>query len=96
MCEKEYYYYGNSEFMSGLGVIYTEFTVRATRPNDSKQITQINRFCVYEAFKKLGWLYVPYMPEQPGPHPDVKTSIAILTAKLGSTNDDKKMFGKNL
>lgn len=70
--------------------IYTEFTVRATRPNDSKQITQINRFCVYEAFKKLGWLYVPYMPEQPGPHPDVKTSIAILTAKLGSTNDDKK------
>lgn len=70
--------------------IYTEFTVRATRPNDSKQITQINRFCVYEAFKKLGWLYVPYMPEQPGPHPDVKTSSAILTAKLGSTNDDKK------
>ena len=70
--------------------IYTEFTVRATTPNDSKQITQINRFCVYEAFKKLGWLYVPYMPEQPGPHPDVKTSIAILTSKLGATNDDKK------
>ena len=30
------------------------------------------------------------MPEQPGPHPDVKTSIAILNAKLGNTNDDKK------
>lgn len=70
--------------------IYTEFTVRATTPNDTKQITLINRFCVYEAFKKLGWLYVPYMPEQPGPHPDVKTSIAILNAKLGNTNDDKK------
>ena len=70
--------------------IYTEFTVRATTPNDSKQITQINRFCVYEAFKKLGWLYVPYMPEQPGPHLDVKTSIAILNTKLGNTNDDKK------
>lgn len=70
--------------------IYTEFTVRATTPNDTKQITQINRFCVYEAFKKLGWLYVPYMPEQPGPHPDVKTSIAIINARLGNTNDDKK------
>lgn len=26
MCEKEYYYYANSEFMTGRGVIYTEFT----------------------------------------------------------------------
>lgn len=70
--------------------IYTEFTVRATTPNDSKQITQINRFCVYEAFKKLGWLYVPYMPEQPGTHPDIKTSLAILNVKLVNTNDDRK------
>lgn len=70
--------------------IYTEFTVKDVTPNDTKIITQINRFCVYEAFKKLGWLYVPYMPENPGPHPDPKTSIAILTAKLGNTNDDKK------
>ena len=70
--------------------VYTEFTVRATTPNDTKQITLINRFCVYEAFKKLGWLYVPYMPEQPGSYPDVKTSIAILNTKLGNTNDDKK------
>ena len=45
---------------------------------------------MYEAFKKLGWLYVPYMPEQPGPHPDIKTSLAILNSKLGNTNDDKK------
>lgn len=70
--------------------IYTEFTVKDVTPNDTKIITQINRFCVYEAFKKLGWLYVPYMPENPGPHPDSKTSIAILNAKLGNTNDDKK------
>lgn len=70
--------------------IYTKFTVRTAAPNDTKKITQINRFCVHEAFKKLGWLYVPYMPEQPGPHPDVKTSIAVLNTKLGNTNDDKK------
>lgn len=70
--------------------IYTEFTVRYVTPNDTKQITQINRFCVYEAFKRLGWLYVPYMPEQLGPHPDVKESLRILNDKLGNTNDDKK------
>lgn len=70
--------------------IFTSFTVRSVTPNDTKLITQINRYCVYEAFKKLGWLYVPYMPEEPGPHPDVKTSIAIVQSRLGSTNDDKK------
>ena len=38
MCEKEYYYYGNSEFMSGLGVIYTEFTGQRA----SRQINVLN------------------------------------------------------
>ena len=70
--------------------VYTQFEVRSSVPNDNKEITQINRFCVYEAFRCLGWLYVPYMPEEPGPHPDVKTSISILQGKLASTNDDRK------
>lgn len=70
--------------------VYTQFEVRASTPNDTKAITQINRFCVYEAFKRLGWLYVPYMPEEPGPHPDVKTSVRIVQIKLANTNDDKK------
>lgn len=73
--------------------VFTQFEVRSSTPNDTKEITQINRFCVYEAFKRLGWLYVPYMPESPGPHPDVKTSIGIIQNKLSMTNDDKK---KNL
>ena len=71
-------------------LIYIDFTVRSSTPNDNKTITQINRFCVYEAFLKLGWLYVPYMPEKPGACPDVKTSIQIVRSKLGNTNDDRK------
>ena len=70
--------------------VFTQFEVRSSTPNYLKEITQINRFCVYEAFKRLGWLYVPYMPEEPGPHPDVKTSIRIVQDKLAATNDDKK------
>ena len=35
--------------------ICTQFEVRSSTPNDTKLITQINRFCVYEAFKRLGW-----------------------------------------
>lgn len=77
--------------------IYTKFVVRTQNPNANKEITQINRFCVYEAFKRLGWLYIPSMPEDPGPHPDVKTSIVIVRDKLARTNDDKrKMLFQNM
>ena len=70
--------------------IYTNFEVRSTTPNDTKLITQINKYCVYEAFERLGWLYVPYKPEKPGVYPDIKTSIQIVRSKLASTYVYKK------
>ena len=77
--------------------IYTSFVVRTQNPNANKEITRINRFCVFEAFKRLGWLYISSMPEDPGPHPNVKTSIAIVRDKLARTNDDKrKMLFQNM
>lgn len=69
-------------------LVFTNMTVRSVTPNANKQITQIHRFCVYEAFEKMGWLYVPFMPDKPGPHPGIKESIYILNKKLIATNDD--------
>ena len=69
-------------------LVFTNMTVRSVTPNANKQITQIHRFCVYEAFEKMGWLYVPFMPDKQGPHPGIKESIYILDKKLVATNDD--------
>ncbi|MFZ7121684.1 MAG: LlaJI family restriction endonuclease [Eubacteriaceae bacterium] len=69
-------------------LVFTNMTVRSVTPNANKQITQIHRFCVYEAFEKMGWLYVPFMPDNPGPHPSIKESIYILTKKLATTHND--------
>ena len=76
-------------------LIYTNMTVRFSTPNANKEITQIHRYCVYEAFEKLGWLYVPFMPEKPDAHPGVKEAIYILSQKLASTNNDieQELFG---
>ena len=76
-------------------LIFTNMTVRSTTPNANKEITQIHRYCVYEAFEKMGWLYVPFMPEKPGNHPSVKESIYILQKKLATTNNDveQELFG---
>lgn len=69
-------------------LVFTNMTVRSVNPNADKLITQIHRFCVYEAFEKMGWLYVPFMPDKPGPHPSIKESIYILNKKLVSTHND--------
>ncbi len=69
-------------------LVFPKMTVRTSTPNANKQITQIHRYCVYEAFDKLGWLYTPYMPEEPGVHPSIEESIYILNKKLANTNDD--------
>ena len=74
--------------------IYTNMTVRSVTPNANKKITQIHRYCVYEAFDKMGWLYVPFMPEKPGPHPDNRESIAVLEKKLAGkcTDIERELF----
>lgn len=69
-------------------LVFTKMTVRSTTPNDNKEITQIHKYCVYEAFEKMGWLYVPYMPEKPGVFPGIKQSIYFLQKRIASTNND--------
>lgn len=71
-------------------LIFTNMTVRSSTPNANKKITQIHQYCVYEAFEKMGWLYVPYMPEKPGPHPENREAIYILEKKLASTHNDEE------
>lgn len=76
-------------------LVFTKMTVRSSTPNANKEITQIHKYCVYEAFEKMGWLYVPFMPEKPGAHPGIKESIYILQKRLASTNNDveQELFG---
>lgn len=76
-------------------LVFTSMTVRSATPNADKQITQIHRFCVYEAFDRLGWLYVPFKPEPPGPHPAIRESIYLLTRKLAASHRDseQELFG---
>ena len=69
-------------------LIFTKMTVRYISPNVNKQITQIHKYCVYEAFDKIGWLYVSYMPEKPRNNINIKEAIALLQNKRASTHND--------
>ena len=39
------------------GMIYPKFQVRKHTDTDKDLITEINKYCVYESYLKLGWLY---------------------------------------
>lgn len=68
---------------------YTEYTVRISSPNDKNMITQIHKFCVYESFSKLGWLFTPYLPEKPTIPRNDKMFLILLREKLANTYNDK-------
>jgi len=74
--------------------IYTKYTVRYSSPNDKNLITQIHKYCVYESFSKLGWLFTPYLPEKPLLQRDDKMFLSVLYEKMANTyNDrDKRLF----
>ena len=73
---------------------YAQFTVRKSTPNENKEITRIQAYCVFESFQKLGWLFTTYMPPQPNGTLEVKRCVSILRDKLGNTNNDrnKRLF----
>lgn len=74
--------------------IYLTQVVRSSSPSDKNLITQINKYCVYESFERLGWLYGINMPERPTYKLEKTKWIAFLNDKFAQSNNerDKALF----
>ena len=74
--------------------VYLKRTVRTSKPNENNIITEINKYCVYESFSRLGWLFVATMPEKPTIQFDKRYFLIKLRDKMSHTNNDgdKKLF----
>lgn len=81
-------------FIVNGNIIYNKFDVDCQSPLDNQLITQIHKYCVYEAFQRLGWLY----SNQEIPNPGVKLNKRIflqeLQKKYSETHKDrnKRLF----
>ena len=73
---------------------FKNFTVRGSSPNEKNLITQIHKYCVYEAFKKMGWLFMPDIPSDPHIEENHEQFLYTLRKKLSVTNNDndKRLF----
>jgi hypothetical protein len=74
--------------------IYLKQSVKNSMPNERNLITQIHKYCVYESFQKLGWLFTSFLPQKPDFPIEVNRFLIELNDKLGKTfNDkDKRLF----
>ena len=80
--------------IQGKSLLYLNQVVRVNTPDINRLITRIHKYCVYESFERVGWLYTTNTPERPDITFDKNRFVATLNEKLGSTNNDndKKLF----
>lgn len=77
-----------SPLFQGKSVIYLNTVVRDNTPNLNMMITKIHKYCVYESFERIGWLYTTNSPEVAYAPADTNTMVAILNDKKANTNND--------
>lgn len=67
---------------------FDRYTVKGSLPNENHLITQVHKFCVYESFRALGWLFTSYMPPDPHIEKDTPRFLYALRKKAGETYND--------
>lgn len=70
-------------------IIFSKFDVDVLSPLDNQLITQIHKYCVYEAFQRLGWLYSNQEIPNPGVKLEKKVFLQELQRKSSETNQDR-------
>lgn len=68
---------------------FDRYTVKGSSPNEKNLITQIHKYCVYEAFSTLGWLFTPHLPPDPHITLEPERFLFALKKKLAVTHNDK-------
>ena len=68
---------------------FDRYTVKGSSPNEKNLITQIHKYCVFEAFSTLGWLFTPHLPANPHITLEPERFLFALKKKLAVTHNDK-------
>lgn len=76
---------------------YLDFVVKKNTINEDELITLVHKYCVYESFERLGWLFTSFVPPEPKTKLNMKMMTAVVSDKLQSTfNDSNRQLFKNM
>ena len=76
-------------YLQGGNAYYLDFVSRLSKVNENELITQIHKYCVYDSFIKLGWLFTAFIPEKPIIKFNKRQFAAVIKEKLHNTFNDK-------
>lgn len=68
---------------------YLDFVTRKSAIKENELITHIHKYCVYESFEKIGWLYANGMPAKPGIKYNETLFKRVVRDKLRNTFNDR-------
>lgn len=68
---------------------YLDFVVKRDAINENEWITLVHKYCVYESFDKLGWLFTAFVPVKPKIGLTGKMMISVVNNKLQNTFKDQ-------
>lgn len=71
------------------GIAYLTMQVRKRNDTDKNLITEISKYCVYDSFLKLGWLYGYNLPPKPAIKFNKNIFLSVLREKLAITHKDR-------
>lgn len=71
------------------GVVYTKYRVKHHNETDKDLITEINEYCVYQSYLRLGWIYKLSLPPKPNRRREINVYQNYIESALLRTNRDK-------
>lgn len=79
----------------GQGIFYLNPMARCTNHNESELITQIHKFCVHDASRRIGFLFGIGVQEEPNLDFDYELFHSVLQARISRTFNDRllHLFG---
>ncbi len=81
-------------FIQNNDIFYLDFATKKNTIKENEIITLIHKYCVYESFDKIGWLYTNAMPKRPQIKKKDKVFKVVLKGKIASIFNDqtRKLF----
>lgn len=78
--------------VAGRSVVYLDYIVKSSSNDENEIVAQIHRWCVFEAYEKIGCLFAYVRPERPRIPFDAKMFAAVLQSKIARTFNEKHIL----
>lgn len=72
--------------------VYLEFITQKNLHNENALLTLIHKYCVYESFQKLGFLFSSYKPQKPALSFNKSLFTSVIKSKIASTFNEKELL----